>query len=149
MNITMRNSKNKAPKNTAHECYSLFETVEEAWFWFIAAQQAREDGARYISGMGKAERPCEPIDILKALDGLYRKRRLVRDHLLVLRHYGKRFMAPDPRRVKEQRAYYIWTQALERLGEVLEKKGIIDPPHWADAHQYIPFSKQGEEALWA
>lgn len=102
-----------------------FDSAEEAWFWFIAAQQAKGDGARFIAGQALVQRPCEPLDILKTLDRLYRNRRVVRDHLLVLRHYGRRFMAPDPRRVKEARAYTLWTQALERLEEVLRRKGVV------------------------
>ena len=29
-----------------------FDNVEEAWFWFIQAQAARNDGARYAAGAG-------------------------------------------------------------------------------------------------
>lgn len=105
----------------------LFENVEEAWFWFIRAQEAKNDGARFVSGVSAEPRPCEPIDILKALDRLYRQRRVMRDHLLVLRHYGRRFLAPDPSRVKEARAHTLWSEALERLHSVLELKGIVQP----------------------
>jgi len=85
-----------------------FNSVEEAWFWFIQAQQARNEGARIQAGLSLTERPCEPADILKILDRLYRQRMLMRDHLLVLRHYGRRQMTPDPYRVKEARAATIW-----------------------------------------
>ncbi len=119
-----------------------FQSVEEAWFWFIAAQQARNDGARYVAGAGDIRRPCEPVDILKVLDSLYRKRRLFRDHFLVLRHYGRRFMAPDPRRVKEQRAHILWKEALERIEPVLEKKGIIELPHWTKRYDFA-FLEEG------
>jgi len=77
-----------------------FESAQEAWFWFINAQQARNDGARFVAGCSKIPRPCEPLDILKIVDRLHRTRRLQRDHLLVLRHYGRRQMAPDPRRAQ-------------------------------------------------
>lgn len=113
-----------------------FQNAEEAWFWFITAQEARNDGARFAAGQGLYPRPCEPLDILKVLDGLHRKRRLVRDHLLVLRHYGRRHLAPDPTRSKEVRSFQLWSEAMERIGEILEKKGIIEKqpqPHenWA------------------
>ncbi len=114
---------------TADECVP-FDSVEEAWFWFIAAQQARNDGAQYVSGASVVRRPCEPVDILKVLDGLYRKRRLQRDHLLVLRHYGRRHMAPDVRRAKEERAFYLWREAFDRMRPVMEDKGIIAKKHW-------------------
>ncbi len=107
-----------------------FDSAEEAWFWFIAAQQAKNDGARFVAGLGAKRRPCDPIDILKILDDLYRKRRLLREHFLVLRHYGRRHMAPDPRRIKEKRSFYIWKQALERMEPVLLRKGIIVQNNW-------------------
>ena len=102
-----------------------FRDAEEAWFWFISAQQARHEGARFVAGAGLYPRPCEPLDILKVLDRLHRQRRLLRDHLLVLRHYGRRHMAPDPRRVKEYRAHMFWCEALERIETVLVQKGIV------------------------
>ena len=102
-----------------------FDTVEEAWFWFIQAQAARNDGARFSAAQGTVSRPCEPLDILKTLDTLYRSRRVLMDHLLVLRHYGRRMMAPDARRAKEARAHTLWHEALARLHPVLERKGIV------------------------
>lgn len=107
-----------------------FDTVEEAWFWFVAAQQARVDGARITAGQALVERPCEPLDILRILDSLYRQRTLTMDHLMVLRFYGRRNMAPDPRRVKEARASALWRQAMDRLESVFESKGILRPDSW-------------------
>lgn len=102
-----------------------FNNAVEAWFWFILAQQARNEGARYKAGISQMTRPCEPADILKILDRLYRQRMLIRDHLLILRHYGRRQMPPDPRRIKEIRAYKLWKEALERIEPVLIRKGIV------------------------
>lgn len=124
--------KNRYTPRTTNQTQTVpFENAEEAWFWFIAAQQARLDGAKFIAGQALVQRPCEPLDILKILDRLYRNRRLLRDHLLVLRHYGRRHMAPDPYRVKEARAAVLWTQALERMGEVMMRKNIVrkQAPH--------------------
>lgn len=112
-----------------------FESVEDVWFWFITAQEARNEGARFVAGAGAITRPCEPIDILKILDGLYRKRRLIRDHLLVLRHYGRRHLAPDPRRVREARAARLWTEALDRMEPILTRKGIVSQGSWVKAYE--------------
>lgn len=116
-----------------------FLNAEEAWFWFIDAQEARNAGARMMKGAGAQLRPCEPVDILNVLDRLYRSRRLLRDHLLVLRHYGRRKMAPDPRRAKEKRAAVIWRQALDVLGAALADKGIIESPR----------RLEGKASIWA
>lgn len=107
-----------------------FDSAEEAWFWFIRAQQAKNDGARFAAGQGAMPRPCEPIDILRVLDRLHRNRRLLRDHLLVLRHYGRRDLSPDPRRMKEAHAYKLWAEALERMEPILERKGIVQKSSW-------------------
>ena len=102
-----------------------FTTTEEAWLWFILAQEAKTDGARIVAGLSMSPRPCEPADILTCVERLYRNRRLTMDHLLVLRHYGKRQLPPDVARVKEARAHALWREALDRLEPVLVKKGIV------------------------
>lgn len=111
-------------------CGVPFDSVEEAWFWFITAQQARNEGAKFVAGLGVVQRPCEPIDILKILDDLYRKRRLRREHFLVMRHYGRRHMAPDPRRVKEKRSHYLWREAMDRIEPIFIRKGIVETAGW-------------------
>ncbi len=103
-----------------------FTNVSDAWFWFMSAQEARNSGARVKTGVSSISRPCEPVDILLVLDRLYRERRLQRDHLLVLRHYGRRKMAPDANRVKERRASTLWAQAMAILEKPLVKKEIVE-----------------------
>lgn len=105
-----------------------FDTAEDAWFWFIAAQQARNDGARFSAGQSLTPRPCEPSDILKVLDRLYRNRRVTLDHVMVLRHYGRRGAPPDLRHYKEARAARLWHESMERLGDALILKNIVRRP---------------------
>lgn len=103
----------------------LFDSAEETWFWFIQAQQARVEGARYTAGMSLTPRPCEPSDILSILNRLYRNRMLLWDHMLVLRHYGRRQLAPDLSCPKEMRAHKLWGEAMERLEPILIRRGIM------------------------
>ncbi len=105
-----------------------FDSAEAAWFWFIQANQARIDRARISRGLSDVPRPCDPVDILRILDRLYRNRLLIMDHLLVLRHYGRRMMAPDPRRVREVRAFRLWREALSHIEAVMIRKGIVVLP---------------------
>lgn len=102
-----------------------FDNVEEAWFWFILAHEAKLAGARVRAGQGLVPRPCEPGDILRTVDQLYRKRRLLRDHLLVMAHYGRRQMAPEAERRREMRDHGLWHEALSILAPTLRDKGII------------------------
>ncbi len=117
---------NYAPKPQPDLSPTLFVSAEEAWFWFIQNQIAREDGARIAAGLSLTPRPCEPVDIYKVMERLYRGRRLLMDHILVLRHYGRRLMSPDPRRAKEIRAHHLWVEALSRMEEVMVSKGIVE-----------------------
>jgi len=119
--MTVKEKRKREEKNAAIP----FIDAVEAWFWFIKAQEARNDGARYTSGLSLYPRPCEPSDILKILDRLYRNRILLRDHLLVLRHYGRRQLAPDYLRVKESIASKLWVEAFEKIEPILIEKNIV------------------------
>lgn len=102
-----------------------FPSAEEAWFWFIQAQEAKAAGARVRAGLGLTERPCEPLDIYRTVDRLYRQRKLLRDHLHVMAHYGRRLSAPDSSRDREARAAVLWAEAFDQLTPLLRQKGIV------------------------
>lgn len=102
-----------------------FGSPQDAWFWFMEANQARLDGARHSSSKGNVRRPCEPVDILRILDRLYRTRRLLMDHLRVLRYYGVRMMPPEGWRKSEARAATLWREAMKILEPVLISKKIM------------------------
>ncbi|PWC82303.1 hypothetical protein TSH100_24120 [Azospirillum sp. TSH100] len=102
-----------------------FAGAEEAWFWAVQAQDAKAAGARIVAGCGQIARPCEPQDVLQVVDRLYRTRKLLRDHLHVLVHYGRRQSAPEPERFREQRAHALWQEAFGFIAPALRNKGIV------------------------
>jgi hypothetical protein len=102
-----------------------FRTADEAWLWTMAALTARRDGARYTANKGKVIRPCDPDDVIKCLDTLYRRRRIDLVHARVLRTWGDRQMAP-PRHESERNDYRVWREAMERLEGLLRIKGIVE-----------------------
>ncbi|MBL6934033.1 MAG: hypothetical protein ISR48_01335 [Alphaproteobacteria bacterium] len=102
-----------------------FSSSEEAWFWFVACRLARSDGARLKAGLSGIKRPCDPMDIHQVADRLHRQHRLSRPHMVVLAHFGRRMMAPDPGYETERRAAVLWDEAHDRLGDVLRRKGIV------------------------
>lgn len=116
-----------APPRIADYNTVPFRTAEEVWFWFMDANTARMEGARARASEALVRRPCEVVDVLRILDQLYRHRRLVMDHLRVLRYYGLRKMPPDPWRKNEARAATLWREALEVLTPVLIQKKIMLP----------------------
>lgn len=129
MEPTVRTMPEDAPPRTSRRGnITPFESAEAAWFWFIQANQARIEGARIAVGLSDIPRPCEPIDILKILDKLHRNRVLIMDHFLVLRHYGRRMLPPDPRRMREVRAFRLWREALYQMEVVMIRKGIVVLP---------------------
>jgi hypothetical protein len=91
----------------------------------MAALIARREGARYTANQGMVSRPCDPDDVVKCLDGLYRRRRISLEHARVLRIWGERQMAPSRVVAVERHDQQVWTEALERLDWPLRIKGIV------------------------
>jgi hypothetical protein len=102
-----------------------FRSAEEAWFWTMAALRARREGARYTANQGKVSRPCEPDDVVKCLDTLYRGRRIDLTHARILRVWGERQAAPNPASAVERGEWRLWREAMDRLEWPLRVKGIV------------------------
>jgi hypothetical protein len=102
-----------------------FRSAEEAWLWTMAALVARREGARVRAGIGRAIRPCEPDDVVKCLDQLYRRRRIDLVHARILRIWGERQAAPNPAFATERCDWRLWREALDRLEWMLRVKGIV------------------------
>jgi len=100
-----------------------FRSAEEAWYWTMGALAARRDGTR--SSGPRTERPCDPDDVLKCLDQLYRTRRIDLLHARILRIWGERRCAPNPAYARERCDWRIWHEAMERLEWKLRMKGIV------------------------
>jgi hypothetical protein len=119
-----------------------FVSAEEAWFWTMAALIARQEGARIAAGRGAVIRPCEPDDVVKCLDRLYRQRRIELGHARIMRLWGERGTAPNPRIPAERGDSRLWREAMERLDFPLRQKGIVaGPPRGLapDGADIIPF----------
>lgn len=101
-----------------------FRNTAEAWFWTMAALAARRDGDAK-SGI-RIVRPCDPDDIIRCLDQLYRGRRIDRSHAQVLRVWGERQTAPASRFEGELCDHRLWIEAMTCLQPLLQAKGIID-----------------------
>ncbi|WP_191083165.1 hypothetical protein [Roseococcus microcysteis] len=118
-----------------------FRSAEEAWFWTMAALTARRDGARISAGKGAALRPCDPDDVVKCLDRLYRQRRIELCHARILRIWGERGMPPSPRHANERGDARLWREALSRLEFPLRLKGIVaGTPRLEEAAEVLPFA---------
>ena len=94
--IASRTAANPRRENTAQRRAEPFHSAEEAWFWTMAALVARREGARYTANQGRVGRPCEPDDVVKCLDALYRRRRIDLMHARILRIWGERRVSPTP-----------------------------------------------------
>ncbi len=102
-----------------------FRSVEEAWFWTMAALTARREGARSVAGRGRVPRPCEPDDVVRCLDVLYRRRRIDLMHARILRIWGERQVSPNPEVAGERSDWRLWQEAMDRLEWPLRMKGIV------------------------
>lgn len=112
-------------RQSASEATQPFASAEEAWLWTMAALIARREGARYSAGKGRFARPCEPDDVVRCLDTLYRQRRIDLAHARILRVWGDRQTAPNPNHALEQNDWRLWREALDRLEWPLRVKGIV------------------------
>jgi hypothetical protein len=102
-----------------------FASAEDAWLWTMAALTARRDGARHSTNKGRLPRPCEPDDVVRCLDSLYRQRRVDLVHARVLRVWGERQSPPSAAVAAERHDHRLWVEALERLEWPLRVKGIV------------------------
>ena len=102
-----------------------FRDAEEAWFWTMAALVARREGARGVARAGLAIRPCEPDDVVKCLDTLYRRRRIDLAHARILRIWGERQIAPNPAHRSEKCDWRFWREAMDCLEWPLRMRGIV------------------------
>jgi hypothetical protein len=102
-----------------------FCNAEHAWLWTMAALIARREGARFTANKGAVTRPCDPDDVVKCLDALYRQRRIDLAHARVLRVWGERQMPPSPVVAAERQDRKLWIEVLERLEWPLRVKGIV------------------------
>jgi len=87
------------PHQQAQRRCQPFRDAEEAWLWTMAALTARRAGARYTANQGRVMRPCEPDDVVKCLDGLYRRRRIDLVHARIMRIWAsgrRRPILPSP-----------------------------------------------------
>lgn len=100
-----------------------FATPQAAWLGFMALHG--------IIGAESREEAVAPAllaahqRILGILDEAYRGRRLLIDHLRVLRFYGLKGRPPRLWVPREARAYTLWEQGLEVLGPALVKAGYV------------------------
>ena len=105
----------RAPCRTAP-----FASTEAAWFWTAGSLRARQEGAA-LPGPG----PCQPEDVVKCLDELYRRRRVELLHVRILRIWGWRGRAPNPAWPRERCDWRLWREALNRLDWPLRVRGIV------------------------
>ena len=101
-----------------------FSHVSEAWFWAMAALSARRAGHR-TGSYSSTRRPCEPDDVIKCFDGLYRKGQLGEQHARVLLKWGSRRSTPSDQHPSEITDARLWGEALFKLERILRSKGIV------------------------
>lgn len=102
-----------------------FRSAEQAWLWTMAALVARREGSPRRGDGSGPPRAAVPEDVLRCLDGLYRQRRIDLLDARILRLWGERGRAPDPRRPHERGDAAIWARALGRLEWPLRVRALI------------------------
>ncbi len=101
-----------------------FPNGEQAWFWTMAALESRREGTGR-GGNCATPRPCDPDDVIRALDQLYRNRRIDLVHARILRIWGERGTAPSTLHPGQASDARIWREAIDRLDAKLRARGIV------------------------
>lgn len=101
-----------------------FADAAQAWFWTLNSLAARRDGSRN-DGSHRIPRPCDPDDVIRALDLLHRRGGINLDHARVMRRWGERGAVPNPDSPKHHDDAVLWAEAMERLEGLLRAKGIV------------------------
>ena len=86
--------------------------------WRLAGGNTRAD-------MAETARPCEPDDLLVAVERLARRGTIGPAHVRTLFTFGRRLAPPDERQPAEQHAARLWDEALDRLTGPWREKGIV------------------------
>ena len=106
----------------ANDRCTPFSTVEDAWFWTVGALRARHEGGR--GDTSRVARPCDPDDVMRCVDRLYRDRGITSGHARVLGVWGEQQMPPCQRQVGGSDTK-LWREAMGRLDPMLRQKGIV------------------------
>lgn len=93
-----------------------FPDAASAWFWTMRVLLARQTGAPEPVG------PCQPDDVIRCVDRLYRQHRIDMAHARVLRIWGERGTAPDATAPGDRR---LWQHAIAALDWPLRTQGIV------------------------
>ncbi len=101
----------------------LFESAEEAWFWFC--KYDARTGYKAKTSICKVVRPCFLDDIYIVVSKLYLARKISERHLKTIIKYGRMQMIPDERIVDEQEEALWWSDAMDKIETILIKKGIV------------------------
>ena len=102
-----------------------FRSAGEAWLWTMAALLARRDGAGVSWRPDGPPRPCDPDDVVRALNALHRQRSIELLHVRILRIWGERQTAPPNRRLQHRSDWRLWQQAMGQLEWALRARGIV------------------------
>lgn len=100
-----------------------FTDAAQAWFWTVAALANRHGTGCAKIDMG-TPRPCDPDDVIRALDTLYRRGAIGPAHARVLRRWGERSTVPIAGGTTSADAV-LWAEAMDQLAGMLRPKGII------------------------
>jgi hypothetical protein len=99
-----------------------FRSTVEAFFWTVRTLAARGTPAQPSNG-STLRRPCDPGEVIRALDTLYRRRRIDTAHARVLARWGARQKEPSPQHHPSDSV--LFREAIDRLDWPLRVRGIV------------------------
>ena len=107
------------PDNTV-----LFNSSEEAWFWFCKYNE-RRDGYKRESSANTVIRPCFLDDVYIVVSRLFLSGKITKKDLDVLVKYGKKQIAPDIRTFEEYEDALSWQDSMRQMTPLFIQKKIV------------------------
>ncbi len=106
----------------------LFDSPDEAWFWFMKYEKLKDYFTAYKPvSIWAVPRPCTVNDIYIIVKRLYKEKIITTRELKVMIKYGDLGYSPDCYNKKQQPDWGFWETAMDKLYSVLYKKGIVMP----------------------
>ena len=111
---------------------TLFDSVEEVWFWCCKGQLMRESGCQFMRKTSSVLRPCHIDDIFKMLIKLRFSGKISKQHIDILEKYGNRFCSPDENILEEKSDCLFWEEGLSYLEQACFRKKLIEKRGYHD-----------------
>ncbi|MBR1380097.1 MAG: hypothetical protein IJ560_00700 [Alphaproteobacteria bacterium] len=101
-----------------------FPNAEQLWFWFLYSKSIRSMLTHTHNN--SVRRVCELIDVETLITKLYLSGQLTDEQIGIMKQFGDLRRAPHQYIWRENRAAYIWNDAMNIIANAARARGWIE-----------------------